>query len=139
MHVNQNFVAVFHECNRTTIGSFRSNVPNAEAPSATAESTIGNKRTVGTTASTFQRTRNGEHFTHAWATFRSFVTNDQHSAGLDIASKNCGHRAIFTIKNSRCTFEVQLVFTEAGNFHYRATWGQRARQYVDTALGVNWV
>ena len=139
MHVNQNLVAVFHECNGATIGSFRSNVPNAEAPCAATETTIGNECAVGTTASAFQSARNSEHFTHTWATLRAFVSNDQHGSRLDITSKNCRHCAIFTIKNSCSTFEVQLVFAEAGNLYYRATWSQRARQYVDATLGVNGV
>ena len=94
---------------------------DAEAPCTATETTIGNECAVGTTASTFQSTRDGKHFTHAWATLRAFVTNDQYGSWLDIASKNCCHCAIFTIKNSRGTFEVQLVFAEASNFHHRTS------------------
>ena len=107
---------------------------DAEAPCTATETTIGNECAVGTATSAFQSTRNGKHFTHAWATLRAFVTNDQYGSWLDIASKNCRHCAIFTVENTCSTFEVQLVFAEASNFHHRTSRCKRPRQNVDATL-----
>ena len=95
-------------------GRFGSDVAGHQAVRGAGETAIGQQSDGIAEACADERRGHREHFAHARAAARTFVTNHHHIAGLDLSLVDCGKRGFFAIENARGAAEVLRVVP--GNF-----------------------
>src|SRR5450830_525494 len=133
-NVDQHFVAILHQANRATGSGFWRSVTDGQARGAAGEATVGEQRTGFAQAFGFQVGRRVQHFLHARAAFRTFVTDDHDVAGLHFVSEDAAYGAVLAFEDLRVAFEHVDRLVDAGGFHHAAVQGDIAVEHGQAAF-----
>ncbi|MOA34069.1 hypothetical protein D3C78_1554170 [compost metagenome] len=94
IHINLDDIAVLYEGNRTALRSFRRYVTDTNTAGCTGEPAICNKSYLRAQTHTYNLRGWSKHLRHTRAAARSFITNDDDMAFLDLAISNAGKSII---------------------------------------------
>ncbi len=87
--------------NRPTHGGFGRDVADHQTARRAAEAAIGHERHFFAQTFADNRRRDAQHFTHAGAAFRAFITNHDDIARFDLFARQGLHRILFAVEDAR--------------------------------------
>src|SRR5690606_30903394 len=99
---------------------FRRSVADGQARSTAGETTVSQQGAGFAQAFGFQVGRRVQHFLHARAAFRAFVTDDHDVAGLHFVREDAAYGAVLAFEDLRVAFEHVDRLVDAGGFHHAA-------------------
>ncbi len=128
-------VAVYQSGNGATVGTFRPDMADAEAPRRARETTVGDKSNFFAHALTGKRGGGGQHFAHAGAACGPFIADHQHFALFIGAGLNGLEGLFFAFKHAGRADEALVLGRDARDFDDRAFGCKVAFQADNAACG----
>ncbi len=133
-NVDQHFVAIAHQTNRTARCCFWRCVADGQARGAAGEATVGEQGAGFAQAFGFQVRRRVEHFLHARAAFRTFVTDDHDVASLHFVGEDAAYGAVLAFEDLRVAFKDMDRLIDTCGFHHAAVQRDVAVQHGQAAF-----
>ena len=109
-----------HEADVTLVGGFRRGVANGETACTTGEATVGEEGARLAEVTALEVRGRVEHFLHAGATLRAFVTDDDDVASLHLVAENAVHSFFLAFEYDCRASELPDGFVNACGLHNAA-------------------
>ena len=129
-------VALFDEAYRAAYRGFGRYVADGGSARRAGEASVGDERDGAAFALSHYRGGWAEHFAHAGAALRSFVTDDDDVAVFDFVVHYRGARGFFSVEYARGALVDEHLRRYGGLFDYRAERGEGAFDEGESALFV---
>jgi hypothetical protein len=127
-------VAIFHQCERATLGRFGRHVTDREAGASAREPPVSDQRTRFSEALGFQVAGGIQHLLHAGSALRSFVADHHDVAGQHTIAENAFHCIVLAFEDARRPGEGEARGIHARRLHNAAIHGDIPVEHSQAAV-----